>query len=108
MISVILLSLGITLGIVLGTRRLLPRIPNWLTISFAVIVPPFCYVIYMIYQTLVEIGKYEAINGVAPPDVVTGFTASVNEALLEGAIWAILALAVSLFVLRTLDSRADK
>ena len=108
MISVILLSVCITLAISVAVRRLLPRIPNWLIISFVVIVPPLFYVAYSIYQALVEIGKYEAMYGAVPPDIVSGFSVSANEALLKGAVWAILALAVSFFTLRDLDRRAGK
>jgi hypothetical protein len=107
MILVIFLSLTITLTVTLATKRLLPRIPNWLTITFLVIVPPGLYVIYSIYQSLVEIGKYEAINGAAPPNAVEGFSASVNAALLGGALWAFLALAVSLIMTKRRPAEPD-
>jgi ABC-type Fe3+ transport system permease subunit len=107
MILVIFLSVVITLTILLATKRLLPRIPNWLTITFLVIVPPGLYVIYSIYQSLVEIGKYEAINGAAPPNAVEGFYGSMTEALLGGAVWAVLALAVSLIMTRRRPAKPD-
>jgi hypothetical protein len=107
MILVIFLSLAITLTILLATMRLVPRIPNWLTITFLVIVPPSLYVIYSIYQSLVEIGKYEAINGEAPPNAVAGFYESVTEALLGGATWAFLALAVSLIMTKRRPAQPD-
>ncbi|HSF12875.1 MAG TPA: hypothetical protein VLA50_07860 [Erythrobacter sp.] len=107
MILVIFLSVVITLTILLATQRLLPRIPNWLTITFLVIVPPSLYMIYSIYQSLVEIGRYEAINGAAPPNAVEAFSGSVNEAVLGGAVWAVLALAVSLIMIRRRPAKPD-
>ncbi|WP_285709322.1 hypothetical protein [Erythrobacter oryzae] len=107
MILVVLMSLAITLTILVATKRLLPRIPNWLTIAFLVIVLPGLYVIYSIYQSLVEIGKYEAINGAAPPNAVEAFSDSVNEAVLGGAVWAVLALAVSLIMIKRRPAKPD-
>lgn len=107
MILVIFLSLAVTLTILPATMRLMPRFPNWLTISFLVIVPPSFYVIYSIYQSLVEIGKHEAINGAAPPNAVEAFSEAVSEAVLGGAVWAVLALAVSLIMTKRRPAKPD-
>jgi ABC-type Fe3+ transport system permease subunit len=108
MIALILLSAGISFALTAGAKRLLPRLPNWLVIAFTVVIPPTIYVIYTLYQALVDIGKYEAINGAPPPDAVNSFATSLNSAMLQGALWAVLALVISLLVVRVLDGKAKR
>jgi len=84
----------------LAIRKLFSRPGNWLAVALATLIPPLCFVPIGVFGLLSDIGAAAQVSGQGPPNMINNFASELNLLLAKGAIWIVVALPVSLSIVR--------
>ncbi len=81
---------------------------NWLPTTITAILPPLIFVPYGVFRLFRDIGATEEATGRAPANMIDNFATSLEDLLVGGAIWLLIALPVSILVVRLIQRRSKQ